>query len=285
MRHRTGLTTVAAALAMLALAAPPMEARQNAEGFAVYEDWSTADDIRSDRWRGGVTSSQDTSKEQTGRRAHLRLRREGSTGSNVGAFGATLDLSTTHPLGITRFALDARVKILELVGCSANASAVSIALPLQVSLSKFTDGTPGPAGDFTGDHFGRLQLVRTSTSIDPPNTLQVHLDILRCADAGCFAIRQIPNGSIALPTLVLVGDKVRLRLVWEATNNRFVARVNDTPDVSLSYPAGLNQGPARVPFAKISVLNQGANCLGQAGVADTTTEIGVVLTDPSAVIP
>jgi hypothetical protein len=78
---------------------------------------------------------------------------------------------------------------------------------------------------------------------------------------------------------------VRLRLVWDAANSRFVARVNHAPDVSLLYPAGLNQGPARVPFAKISVLNQGANCLGQAGSADTTTEIGVVLADPSAVIP
>ena len=285
MRRLTGPIAIGSAVAILALAAPAAEARHNTDGFAVYEDWSTADDIRGDRWRGAVTSAQDASKEQQRRRAHLRLRREGSNSSNVGAFGAKLDLSTTHPLGITRFALEARVKNLELVGCPANASAVSAALPLQVSLSKFSDGTPGPPGDFTGDHFGRLQLFRASTSIDPPDALQVHLEIFRCADASCSAVRQIPDGFIALPTLVRVGEKVWLRLVWDAANNRFVARVNDGPDVSLPYPAGLNQGPARVPFATISVLNQGANCLGQAGMADTSTEIVVVLTDPSTVIP
>ena len=95
----------------------------------------------------------------------------------------------------------------------------------------------------------------------------------------------IPNGFVVLPTLVRVGEKVWLRLIWEAASNRFVGGVNDSPDVSLQYPAGLNQGPARVPFANLNVFSSGANCLAQAGVADTTTEIGLVLTDPSAVIP
>jgi len=171
MRRLTGPIAIGSAVAILALAAPAAEARHNTDGFAVYEDWSTADDIRGDRWRGAVTSAQDASKEQQRRRAHLRLRREGSNSSNVGAFGAKLDLSTTHPLGITRFALEARVKNLELVGCPANASAVSAALPLQVSLSKFNDGTPGPAGDRGGPRVhqrgGRHSVKRACRGVAP----------------------------------------------------------------------------------------------------------------------
>ncbi len=91
------------------------------------------------------------------------------------------------------------MKNLELVGCPTNSTTASAALPLQVSLSKFSDGTPGPAGDFTGDHFGRLRLFRSSASTDPPGTLQVHLAIFRCDNARCFVIRSIPNGSVALP--------------------------------------------------------------------------------------
>lgn len=87
MRRLTGPIAIGSAIAILALAAPAAEARHNTDGFAVYEDWSTADDIRGDRWRGAVTSAQDTSKEQQRRRAHLRLRREGATAPRLGRSG------------------------------------------------------------------------------------------------------------------------------------------------------------------------------------------------------
>ena len=169
------------AFAVLVLGRARDQARQNADGFAIYEDWSTTDAIRSDRWRGRVTSSQDTGKEQKGRRAHLRLRREGSTGSNVGRAGATLDLSTTHPLDITRFALEARVKILELVGCPANASAVVSCPSAPGFLEQVQRRNTGTGWRLHGRPFRSAPLVRTSTSIDPPGALQVQLDILRCA--------------------------------------------------------------------------------------------------------
>jgi hypothetical protein len=279
----TRLIGIGSAFAILALGELAAEARRDTDGFAVYEDWSTADDIRGDRWRGAATSAQDARKEQKGRHAHLRLRREGSNASSAGAAIAELVLGAANPLEITRLEIETVVKSLELVACPGNPIA-SAGLPVQISLNKFNDGTPRPAGDSTGDHFGLLRLFRASASTDPPGTLQVHLAIFRCDNPNCSATHPIPDGFVALPTLVYVGDKVRLRLIWDDVNGRFVGGVNNGPDVPLAYPAGLNQGPSRLPFANISMISSAVSCLGQAGVVDADVEVGVVRTNPSAVI-
>lgn len=275
---------VGSALVILALSALAAEAGRAMDDLAVYEDWRTSPQIRGDRWHGAATAAQDTRKEQHEHRAHLRLRREGSNTSDAGFVGAALALATTQPLEVTALEVEARVKNLEIVGCPAN-PITSNALPAQVSLNKFNDGTPGAGSDATGDHFGRLQLFRTSASTDPPGALQVQLVIFRCDNSSCSAAHSIPNGLVTLPTPVYVGDKVRLRLIWDETNARFVGGLNNGPDVPLAYPATLNQGPSRSPFANIQVLNSAANCLGQAGVVDSAVEIGVVRTNPLAVIP
>jgi len=276
--------TVGSTLVILALSALVAEAGRNVDDLAVYEDWTTSDHIRGDRWHGAATSAQDTRKEQQGHRAHLRLRREGSNTSDAGFAGAGLVLATTQPLKVTALEVEARVKNLEILGCPAN-PITSNALPVQVSLNKFSDGAPGAASDATGDHFGRLQLFRASASTDPPGALQVQLTIFRCDNSICSVAHSIPNGFVTLPALVYVGDKVRLRLIWDETNARFVGRVNNGPDVPLAYPAALNKGPARSPFTNIQVFSAAANCLGQAGVVDADVEIGVVRTNALAVIP
>ncbi|HUM17702.1 MAG TPA: hypothetical protein VL086_18565 [Candidatus Nitrosotalea sp.] len=278
------LTIIGSAFAILALGALVAEARRDTDGFAIYEDWTTTDQIRGDRWRGLANPAQDTQKEQQGHRAHLRLRREASNASNAGGAGAELILAAARPLDVTRFDVETRVKNLELVGCPANPVASSV-MPVQVTLNKFNDGTPGLPGDATGDHFGRIRLFRSSGLNDPPGALQVHLAIFRCDNPACSAAHSLPDAFVALPTFVYVGDKVRVRLIWDEANNRFVGGVNNGPDMSLAYPAGLNQAPARSPFANISVFSSAVSCLGQAGVVDADVEIGVVRTNPSAVIP
>jgi hypothetical protein len=278
------LISVGIALVILTLSALVAEAGRDKDDLAVYEEWTTSDHIRGDRWRGAATAAQDARKEQQGHRAHLRLRREGANTSNAGFAGAGLALGTTHPLEVTALEVEARVQSLEIVGCPANAI-TSNGLPAQVSLNKFNDGTPGSSSDATGDHFGRLQLFRASTSTDPPGALLVQLAIFRCDNSICTVAHSIPNGFVTLPTFVYVGDKVRLRLIWEETNARFIGRVNNGPDVPLAYPVALNQGPARSPFANIQVFSSAANCLGPAGVVDAAVEIGVVRTNALAVIP
>src|SRR5262249_14115659 len=138
--------------------------------------------------------------------------------------------------------------------------------------NKFNDGTPGVPGDRTGDHFGQLLIVRSTNSVDPADTLQVQLFVYRCANAACSVITAAPGSPVILAEPVKVGDQVRLRLVWDPNNNQFLGSVNDT-QAAAGYPAALNQGPARVPFAQIGVFNTGLNCLTQAGVADATVVI------------
>jgi hypothetical protein len=253
------------------------------DGFAVYEDWKTSDHIRGDRWVGVGNPAQDMEKEQDGHHAHLRLRREGVAGTDFGFFGAQVNLATANPSAIDRLDVEVKVKAIELVGCPANQFEGAVR-PVQLSLNKFNDGTPGAAGDLTGDHFGRLLLVRSTTSVDPPAVLQVQLFVFRCANAACSAATTVPGSPVILPETVTVGDKARFRLVWDPSNNRFLGSVNHT-QAAATYPAGLNQGPARVPFATVGMFNTGLNCAATAGVADATAAIGEVLTNPSAVIP
>jgi hypothetical protein len=271
-----------AAVALLPAAAAAGPA-QSDDGFAVYEDWKTSDHIRGDRWAGVSNSAQDTEKEQRGHHVHLRLRREGIAGTDFGFFGAGVALAAINPTAIDRFDVEAKVKSIELVGCAAN-QFEGLVRPVQLSLNKFNDGTPGAPGDFTGDHFGRLLLARSSHSVDPPGTLQAQLFVYRCANAACSVITAVAGSPVILPETVVVGEKARLRLIWDPSNNQFLGSINGV-QVAASYPAALNNGPARVPFAQIGIFNTGLNCLAQAGVADATTIIGEVLTNPSAVIP
>jgi hypothetical protein len=256
---------------------------QSDDGFAVYEDWKTSDQIRGDRWAGVSNSAQDTEKEQRGHHVHLRLRREGIAGTDFGFFGAGVALAAVNPTAIDRFDVEAKVKSIELVGCAAN-QFEGLVRPVQLSLNKFNDGTPGAPGDFTGDHFGRLLLARSSHSVDPPDTLQAQLFVYRCANAVCSVITAVPGSPVILPETVTVGAKARLRLVWDPSNNQFLGSVNGV-QAAASYPPALNNGPARVPFAQVGIFNTGLNCMAQAGLADATTIIGEVLTNPSAVIP
>ena len=279
-----GLSCVVLVGALAMTGAPAHAADATDDDFAVYEDWSSTDHIRGDRWGGVANSAQDMEKEQSGHRAHLRLRREGVRGFDAGFAGAALNLATARPTTVDRFDVDVKVADVELIGCAANPTPSSV-LPVQVSLNKFNDGTQAVPGNFIGDHFGRLQLVRTSTSMDPAGELQVQLVIFRCVNASCSVVTTIPDGFVILPDRVSIGDRVRLRLVWDAANNQFVGSVNDQPPVALPYPPELNQGPARAPRANIGLFGVGANCADAAGVADMSVEVGEVRTNPSAVIP
>jgi hypothetical protein len=259
-------------------------ARAGDGDFAVYENWRTSEHIRGDRWGGIANPAQDTEKEQRGHRAHLRIRREGFPGMDFGFSGADLNLATVRPATVDRFDVDVRITDVTLVGCATN-PLPSTSVPIQLSLNKFNDGTPGGTGDFTGDHFGRLLVIRQTTFPDPAQTFRVQLGIFRCENPACTVITSPSDGLVTLPEQVRVGQPFELRLAWDAAGNRFVGSVNGHRAASIAYPPDLDQGPARVPFATIAVRSVGASCASVPGVADSAIELGVVRTNPEAVIP
>lgn len=87
------------------------------------------------------------------------------------------------------------------------------------------------------------------------------------------------------PDLVRLGERVQLRLVWDAPNSRFLAALDDGPDVPIPYPPALHVGPARVPVADLRIHAVTANCSAGAVVSDTLIEVGDVATNASAVVP
>jgi len=254
-----------------------------AEPFVTYEDWTTSQRIRADRWRGLATSVQDVEKEQRGHAVHMRLRREGSAVLGVGSIGAVMELAMANPPAVEQIEADFKITRVTLEGCPEATFFQSTALPAQISLGNLYDETPRLPGERTGDHFARISTLRRSTSFDLPDAFQVQAVIFRCADAGCAGATVAPGTLFAFLGRVFVGDRFALRLVWDPANSRFLAGLNAEEDVELRYPESLVTGAA-VPFAALSMTAAGANCTAGAGVSDATVEIGEVRTNVGAVI-
>jgi hypothetical protein len=257
------------------------------EPFAVYENWN-ARFIRGDRWTNTVDTAQDAQALVRGSRAHLRLRREGSAAPNAGFPGLFSNrLLLTNPSAVDQIEGVFTVRQVVVDGCPAN-PLPSIARAALLDMFKFSDldpSVPRVPGASTGDVQARVMAFRASDSPDSPGALAVGAFLLRCNNASCTDATTLQS-----PTLghVTVGQRFRLRLVWDAPANQFRARLDDGPDVSLSYAAALNQRDANAPAVMVRVQHRPANCTADAGgpiEMDVATVVGTIRTNASAVIP
>lgn len=258
--------------------------RAGHEPFVTYEDWKTSDHISRGRWTSTVTPAQDVQVEQVGHKVRMRLRREGGTASNAGFVGAGMAMAMANPLAVDQVEATFKVKSLTLTGCTGIPGTFSSALPAELTLNKLYDGTPRLPGQRTGDHFGRIRALRLLSSTDPAGALRIQAAVFRCIDAVCSNAFGIPGGFVEFPDLVFVGDQFTLRLVWDAPNHRFLASVNEGPEVTVPYPATLVAAPG-VPLSTLSMTAAGANCIAGPGVSDAEIEVREVRTNAGAVAP
>ena len=112
----------------------PGPARASHEALAVYEDWSTAATMRSDRWFGASDLGHERLRKVAGDKLVIRFRREGGTGSDLGATGFfSHRLSFSSPGVVDAVEAEFRVRDLSATGCPANPTA-SIARAAAIDL-------------------------------------------------------------------------------------------------------------------------------------------------------
>ena len=84
---------------------------------------------------------------------------------------------------------------------------------------------------------------------------------------------------------VRAGKWFTLRAIWDESNNRFLVRLNNGPDVILSYDSELNNGPAITPFADVRMQMVAGNCVDGPTEMEAEIIVDQVRTNESAVIP
>ena len=262
----------------------------DAETFGVYETW-TSTFIRSDRWRGDEDfGGQEVAREVNYSHKILEMRyRLGGfivpSTTPSGSFAASHRLNFAHPTSITEIAATFAVSDLTLTPCAANnAGNATRALPMQILLGRFNDGSGNAAtGDRTGDHFGGIQAQRAGSSADLPGVLRVFGFINRCDNANCSTSTTLP-GVVALGTVNVGSTSFTLQMIWDKPGNQFLFSLNGGTQHAVTYTAS-DSAEAILPFANINQRLIVANCHVARARADTTTIVGTVLTNSSAVIP
>jgi hypothetical protein len=252
------------------------------EPLSVYEDWSGGF-VRSDRWLGGQGfGGQEARREVGGSRLTMRFRHEGSTATNTGSIRSNLFLNAANSTAINQIEATFMVANLSVTNCAANNSPfMTVARPAQLDIARFNDGS-GSSGDRTGDYFAGVQAIRDGSSTDPEGVLRVQGFINRCSNADCSSFTNVINQFLA--STVSVGQNFTLRLIWDQPNHQFLFGLDNSSAVSMPYAASDATG-AIVPFVELLVNHWTANCTAGAVVIDSTTPVGTVRTNTSAVIP
>ncbi|MEK7216511.1 MAG: hypothetical protein AAB289_13035, partial [Chloroflexota bacterium] len=259
------------------------------EPFGTYEDWTTATTIRADRWFGSGDLGLETRRELNGEKLRMSFRKEGGTASDVGSTGFFSNrLNIVNHLSVDQLEAHFRVRRLTVTGCPANPTP-STTRAAAIDLNRFSDLAPvaiRAPGDLPGDHVARVLAVRTSDAPDPEGQLQVQALLFRCNNAPCSSATPVA-GPVTLGQ-VAVHEKFRLRLIWDAPGNHFLAGLDDTPDVSLPYPGAANSRSANVPAALLRVQHLPANCTVASGgptVTHAEMQVREVRTNLSAIVP
>jgi hypothetical protein len=278
------LTRVIGIIGLIVAMLPLMGARNTPRAvFAVYEDWSNlSQTIRADRWRGSeVAGGQEITRKVKNLHLNMRYRMEGFTNSDTGfADGANI-LSTTNPTQITQMAADAKIKSYETHECATNPRLTRVRT-IRLEIIKFNDGSSTGPSDRTGDHLGRVQVVRDSDSTDPPEILQVVGSIHRCQNADCSDQKRFGGDNPLGP--VTVGKQHQVRVIWDQANHQFLFGLNTNADVAVPYTAS-DSAPAVQPEATLSQRATPANCTSGRIVTDSTNRVYKVYTNAGAIIP
>jgi hypothetical protein len=75
-----------------------------------------------------------------------------------------------------------------------------------------------------------------------------------------------------------------LGLKWDQANHQFLASRDNSGDMAMPYAAS-DVAPANNTFVLTNVFHTTANCTAGTVVVDSTTRVGTVRTNSSAVIP
>ena len=254
------------------------------EPLAVYEDWGGGV-IRSDRWLGGQGfGGQEVTRAITpGDTLLFRYRRQGSRASDTGNAASGPFLNVAHPTQVNEIEATFTIDSLTMTVCAANnIGAATRARPARLIMQRFNDGTQSVPGNQLGDYQAGVQALRDGSSTDAAGVLKVQGFVLRCTNASCGTFTTVVSPAFA--TTVSVGQTFTLRLKWDQPNHQFLFGLDAAADVAMPYAAS-DVAPANNTYVNTNILHTTANCTAGAVVIDSTTRVGTVRTNSSAVIP
>jgi len=262
------------------------------EPWGIYEDWSSGI-IRSEYWIGRNDPGLEVKREiQRGfapgffhfpwNTLVMRYRMSGSNSSTGYIDGANRMLAK-KAAQINQFSAYFKIRKYTIKGISDDSR--TRIRPAIITLQTFNDGSSTGTGDMTGDYALRIVVNRNWNSPDPVGDFRIDAFIFRCPDSVCSASPTPPVITIPNISTVKVGTWFSLRAVWDAPNDRFLVGVNNEPDVVLSYSSGLNVKAAGQPAADVRMQVRAADRNGQFAEGDVETEVGLIRTNQSALLP
>jgi hypothetical protein len=259
--------------------------------LATYEDWKTPT-IRGDRWTNTDLSDHepgtDVSRLVTAKKLDLELR--------AGARGIEPPVRVFNGLRLRRgdlpFTNPSAVSSLEVTfggvtdKLTKQCTASSPGAPSQVGslllLQTFNDGASTGPADQTGDY---ALLIGAIHGTDDPAT-RVYAFVVRCNEPPCDDFDDVstnfPDG--ALLGTVKKGASFKLSAAWDAGNDAFVAGLGNTM-LSMEYDGAVPVNPAVRPTALVGVDAYPGSCIVGDRTAQIAAKIGLVRTNPEAVIP
>lgn len=153
----------------------------------------------------------------------------------------------------TAMFFDATVLTYALVGCPTPGSQTSTVF-VDAPFTLFNDGTTTAPNDQTGDIAARLEIFRSSDSIDPPEVLQTQGQLTRCADPTCATREFI--GVVPLGPVVL-GQRNTYAFFWDAFSKFVAFWKNAEPPQVIPYPQNL---AFRRSYRALGLSGAAANC-------------------------
>ncbi len=244
---------------------------QALEKLVLYDNFS-GKPIDPNRWEptgGAERDSLDLVREVRFNRLHMlnRIYADKSTSVRV---------KFPDPNAVTAIGIKGSVKDLELIECSGDDRIRA----LRASGFFFnTDTIPNPV-DAQGDVLASIHVERRGDSPDPPGVLRVVAFVFLCSDPGCFEGNTLFDQDLGE---YQVGEQIRLLILWDEANDRFIFKRDNEPVVIYPYPGILNAGPPNLPQKRLGVSSRVANCMGDPRpVAFVETLIDIVFVNESA---
>ncbi|MBZ4401235.1 hypothetical protein [Myxococcus sp. AS-1-15] len=166
--------------------------------------------------------------------AFTRLRLASRANTGTGRYG----LRFIQPSAVTAIEAKVRVNNARSTGCELSQGGISQGAA-ELSGHFFNAATPSRASA-KDDVTASIRVVSRSTDPLGSQDLRVEAHIERCHDASCTA-----RGSLFTADLGQVhqGEQTRLRVQWDAANDRFVFQRDSQPEVFGAYTVTDTQAP------------------------------------------
>ncbi|MFY1826060.1 hypothetical protein ACN47A_09115 [Myxococcus fulvus] len=166
--------------------------------------------------------------------AFTRLRLTSRANTGTGRYG----LRFSQPSAVTAIEAKVRVNNARSTGCELPQGGVSQGAA-ELSGHFFNAATPSRASA-KDDVTASLRVVSRSTDPLGSQDLRVEALVERCQDAACTARSSLFTADLGQ---VHQGEQLRLRVQWDAANDRFVFQRDSQPEVYGAYTVTDTQAP------------------------------------------